>query len=76
MVMMYGRWVSKVVTIVTSDLSLIEKYADNLYPNSLWVDLDMLEHYPEIKQWLQDYIKELYMLEEGEVDYILIEYDM
>lgn len=72
-----GRWVSEVVTVTTRDLDFIEEHCSDVYPYSVWVDVDNLEGYPEIEEWLKDgYEKELEMLKNNEIDYILIEYDM
>lgn len=72
-----GVWVSEIVKVTTKDLDLIERFANNeIYPYSIWVDIDTLEYYPKIVNFLKDgYQKELEMLQKSEIDYIVIEYD-
>lgn len=72
-----GVWVSEIVQVTTNDLDLIEQFSSDLYPNSIWVDIDTLEYYPKIVKFLKDgYQKELEMLQKSEIDYIVIEYDV
>lgn len=72
-----GVWVSEIVQVTTGDLDLIERFANELHPYSIWVDIDMLEYYPTILKFLKSgYGKELEMLQKSEIDYIVIEYDM
>ena len=70
-----GIYVNKVVFVVTGNLKLIENYASDTYPNSVFVDLELAQN-KEIADFLEGYPKEWKLLYENKIDYIIIEYDM
>lgn len=72
-----NRTVFKVITILTSDLDLIENNASDVYPYAIWVDKQQAEeNQGELRTFLLDYETEYNMLINGDIDYIIIEYDM
>lgn len=71
-----NRTVFKVITILTSDLDLIENNASDVYPYAIWVDKKQAEEQGELRTFLLDYETEYNMLINGDIDYIIIEYDM
>lgn len=71
-----NRTVFKVITILTSDLDLIENNASDAYPYAIWVDKRQAEEQQDIATFLEDYPQELELLNNGDIDYIVIEYDM
>ena len=71
-----NRVIKKIVTIITKDLGLIEDNASDLYPYAIWVDKEQAETNGDLKTFLLIYEKEYELLIKGEVDYIVIEYDL
>ena len=71
-----NRTIHKITTITTSDLDLIENNASDLYPYAIWVDKQQAEEQQDIATFLEDYPQELELLNNGDIDYIVIEYDM
>ena len=71
-----NRTIHKITTIYTSDLELIENNASDLYPYAIWVDKQQAEEQQDIATFLEDYPQELELLNNGDIDYIVVEYDM
>ena len=71
-----NRNVFKVVVVLTKDLDLIENNSSDAYPYAIWVDKQQAEEQGEIRDFLLDYETEYNMLINGDIDYIIIEYDM
>ena len=71
-----NRTVFKVITILTSDLDLIENNSSDVYPYAIWVDKQQAEEQQDIATFLEDYPQELELLKNGDIDYIVVEYDM
>lgn len=71
-----NRTVFKVIIILTSDLDLIENNASDVYPYAIWVDKQQSEQKQDIATFLEDYPQELELLKNGDIDYIVVEYDM
>lgn len=71
-----NRAVFKVIIISTSDLDFVENNARDVYPYAIWVDKQQAKEQGEIRTFLLDYETEYNMLINGDIDYIIIEYDM
>lgn len=73
-----NRVVSKIVIITTGDLDLIENYAtSDLYPYTIWIDKQQAEEdNGDLKTFLLEHEQEYKLLINGDVDYIVVEYDM
>ena len=71
-----NRTIHKITTITTSDLDLIENNASDVYPYAIWVDKQQAEEQQDIATFLEDYPQELKLLNNGDIDYIIIEYDL
>lgn len=73
-----NRVVSKIVIITTGDLGLIEEYAtSDLYPYTIWIDKQQIEEdNGDLKTFLLEHEQEYKLLINGDVDYIVVEYDM
>lgn len=71
-----NRTIHKITTIYTSDLELIENNASDVYPYAIWVDKRQAEEQQDIATFLEDYPQELELLNNGDIDYIVVEYDM
>lgn len=71
-----NRVVSKIVKITTGDLGLIEDNSSDLYPFSLWIDKEQAQSNGDLKTFLLAHEAEYKLLMDGEIDFIVIEYDM
>ena len=71
-----NRTIHKITTIYTSDLELIENNNCDVYPYAIWVDKQQAEEQQDIATFLEDYPQELELLKNGDIDYIVVEYDM
>ena len=71
-----NRTIHKITTIYTSDLELIENNNCDAYPYAIWVDKRQAEEQQDIATFLEDYPQELELLNNGDIDYIIIEYDL
>lgn len=71
-----NRTIHKITTIYTGDLELIENNNCDVYPYAIWVDKRQAEEQQDIATFLEDYPQELELLNNGDIDYIVIEYDM
>ena len=71
-----NRTIHTITTIYTSDLDLIENNASDVYPYAIWVDKQQAEEQQDIATFLEDYPQELELLKNGDIDYIVVEYDM
>jgi hypothetical protein len=69
------RDIKKVVFVWTGDLDFVEDYSSDVTPYQIWVDLELAQN-EEIADFLQEYQEEFEALRKGEIDYIVIEYDM
>lgn len=71
-----GVEITKIVTVLTGDIDFINDYASDVTPYQIYVDLELAQEKEEIAEFLQGYQKEYELLRSGEIDYIIIEYDM
>ena len=71
-----GVEITKIVTVLTGDIDFINDYASDVTPYQIYVDLELAQKKEEIAEFLQGYQKEYELLRSGEIDYIIIEYDM
>lgn len=71
-----NRNISKITTILTSDLDLIENFNSDVYPYAIWVDKQMAEEGSDLRTFLLEHQEEYQLLSSGDIDYIVIEYDM
>lgn len=71
-----NRTIHKITTITTSDLDLIENNASDLYPYAIWVDKQQAEGQGDLRTFLLEHQAEYELLKSGEIDYIVVEYDM
>lgn len=72
-----NRTVFKAITILTNDLDLIENNASDVYPYAIWVDKQQAEeNQGELRTFLLEHQEEYQLLANGEIDYIVIEYDI
>lgn len=71
-----GVEITKIVTVLTGDIDFINDYASDVTPYQIYVDLELAQEKEEIADFLQGYQKEYELLRSGEIDYIIIEYDM
>ncbi len=71
-----NRNINKFVTITTGDLDLIENNASDVFPYAVWVDKKQAEENGEIRDFVLSHPAEYELLKNGEIDFILIEYDM
>lgn len=72
-----NRTIHKITTILTSDLELIENNASDVYPYAIWVDKQQAEeNQGELRTFLLEHQEEYHLLINGDIDYIVVEYDM
>ena len=71
-----NRTIYKATTILISDLNLIENFASDTHPYCIWVDKEQAEQPSDLRSFLLDYETEYKMLINGDIDYIVVEYDM
>lgn len=71
-----GIDVWKVCFIYTKDLDFVEHNSCDTHPYQVYVDEDFLNRDKDVQKFLEDYPKDKLLLRTGNVDYIIIEYDM
>lgn len=71
-----GVEITRIVTVLTGDIDFINDYASDIAPYQIYVDLELASEKEEIAEFLQGYQKEYELLKNGDIDYIVIEYDM
>jgi len=71
-----GLQVWNVCFIYTKDLDFVEENSSDVHPYQVYVDENRLNKDKDVKKFLEDYPKEKLLLRTGNVDYIIIEYDM
>ena len=57
-------------------MGLIEDNSSDLYPFALWIDKEQAQSNGDLKTFLLEHEAEYKLLMDGEIDYIVIEYDM
>ena len=71
-----GLQVWNVCFIYTKDLDFVEHNSSDTHPYQVYVDDSLLKQDKRIQKFLEDYPKEKLLLRTGNVDYIIIEYDI
>lgn len=71
-----NRNVFKIVVVLTKDLDLIENNNCDAYPYAIWVDKQQAEENGEIRDFILSHQAEYELLKNGDIDYIIIEYDL
>ena len=62
--------------IFTSDLDFVENNSSSdVHPYQVYVDIDKLQE-KDVQKFLKDYPKQTKLLTSGQIDYIIVEYDM